>query len=89
MRKRGRRHGSPSHRITTKLPPTLLIYGATDTQVGIETADGFVEALRQAGIKDLTYLRLSTADHCPYSLIRVPWLVTAVNEFFVRTLKPR
>ena len=82
-------HASPSHHITAKLPPTLLIYGAADAQVGVETADRFVEALREAGAKDINYLRLGTTDHCPYSLIRVPWLVPAVNEFFLRMLKTR
>ena len=80
---------SPSNHVSAKLPPTLLIYGAADTQVGVETSDRFVESLRQAGVKDINYLRLGTADHCPYSLVRVPWLVPAVNEFFLRTLKPR
>ena len=80
---------SPSNHVTAKLPPLLLIYGAADSQVGVETADRFVETLRQAGAKDINYLRLGTVDHCPYSLVRVPWLVPAVNEFFLRTLKPR
>jgi len=52
-----------------------------DTQVGVETADRFVIALNQAGLKDVNYHRLGTVDHCPYSLIRVHWLVPAVNEF--------
>ena len=78
---------SPSNYLSARLPPVLLIYGAADTQVGVETADRLVEALSIAGAKDINYLRLGTADHCPYSLVRVPWLVPAVNEFFIRTLK--
>jgi acetyl esterase/lipase len=81
------RRASPRSYLAAKLPPLMLIYGGFDTQVGIETADHFLEALRQGGAKDLSYLRLGTADHCPYSLIRVPWLVPAVDEFFERTLK--
>ena len=45
-----------------------------------------VAQLEQAGLKDVSYLRLGKVDHCPHSLIRVPWLQPAVNEFFLRTL---
>ena len=65
----------------------MLIYGGADNQVGIETADKFVVALNQAGLKDVNYLRLGTANHCPHSIVRIPWLVPSVNEFFMRTLK--
>ena len=67
----------------------MLIYGGADAQVGIETADRFVIALSHAGLKDVSYHRLGTADHCPHSLVRVLWLVPAVNEFFLRTLSSR
>ena len=80
------RRASPSSYVSAKLPPLMLIYGEADSQVGVETADQFVEVLRHAGLKELSYLRLGKVDHCPHSLIRVPWLVPAVNEFFVRTL---
>jgi acetyl esterase/lipase len=80
-------HASPGNYVSGKLPPLMLIYGEADAQVGVETSDQFAEALQKAGLSDLTYLRLGKVDHCPHSLIRVPWLVPAVNEFFVRTLK--
>ncbi len=64
----------------------LLIYGGADEQVPVETADQLVVALDRAGLKDLTYHRLAYVDHCPHSLIRVPAMQAAVNEFFVRTL---
>lgn len=78
---------SPISHISAQTPPLMLIYGEADTQVGVETADRFVVALRQAGLKDVSYHRLGTANHCPHSLVRVPWLVPAVNEFFVRRLR--
>jgi dipeptidyl aminopeptidase/acylaminoacyl peptidase len=78
---------SPINHISAQTPPLMLIYGEADTQVGVETADRFVVALRQAGLRDVSYHRLGTANHCPHSLVRVPWLVPAVNEFFVRTLR--
>jgi acetyl esterase/lipase len=80
---------SPSSHISANTPPLLLIYGGADTQVGVETADRFVAELNKAGLKEVNYLRLGTIDHCPHSLIRVDWLVPAVNEFFLRTLRPR
>ena len=78
---------SPFNYISPRTPPLLLIYGGADTQVGVETADRFVIALHQAGLKDVSYHRLGTVDHCPYSLVRVSWLVPTVNEFFLRTLR--
>ena len=67
----------------------MLIYGVDDEQVGVETADRFVIALDQAGVKDVTYHRLAKIGHCPHSLKGVPWLVPTVNEFFERTLRAK
>lgn len=80
---------SPSTYVSAKAPPVMLIYGEADEQVPIETADEFVVALHRAGLKDLSYHRLGRVGHCPHSLIRVNWLVPAVNEFFQRTLSRR
>ncbi len=79
---------SPANHISPQTPPLLLIYGGADSQVGVETADRFVVALHNAGLKDVSYVRLGKAAHCPHSLIRVDWLVPAVNQFFSRTLQP-
>lgn len=78
---------SPVNHISASTPPLMLIYGGADGQVGVETADRFVVSLAEAGLKDVSYFRLGMADHCPHSLIRVPWLVPAVNGFFQRTLQ--
>jgi acetyl esterase/lipase len=77
---------SPIEQVARDTPPVLLIYGTSDTQVPIETADRLVVALDRAGAKDVTYVRLAYVDHCPHSLVRVPYLKTVVDEFFVRTL---
>ncbi|HUY90180.1 MAG TPA: alpha/beta hydrolase [Pirellulales bacterium] len=79
---------SPSEHVSRDSPPLMLIYGEADGQVPVETADAFVAALGKAGVRDVSYHRLGKVDHCPHSLIRVPWLVPAVNEFFLRTLRP-
>ena len=80
---------SPIKHISPHTPPLMLIYGVDDEQVGVETADRFVVALDQAGVKDVTYHRLAKVGHCPHSLKGVPWLVPTVNEFFERTLRAK
>jgi acetyl esterase/lipase len=80
------KRASPANQITQKTPPLLLIYGVDDAQVPVETADRFVIALARAGLKDVSYVRLAHVDHCPHSLIRVPFLRPVVNDFFLRTL---
>jgi len=82
------KRASPSNYISPHCPPLLLIYGEVDLQVGVETADQFVEALGRAGVKDVSYCRVGRVDHCPYTTIRVPWVVDATNEFLIRILKP-
>jgi acetyl esterase/lipase len=82
------RKASPADQITPQTPPLLLIYGVEDAQVPVETADRFVLALGRGGLRDVSYYRLANVDHCPHSLVRVPFLRRVVEEFFVRTLMP-
>jgi len=79
---------SPSQHISSHIPPLLLIYGVNDEQVDIHTADDFVAALARGGHKDVTYLRLGGVGHCPHSLRHIPSARSAVDEFFIRTLRP-
>jgi acetyl esterase/lipase len=83
------RLASPISRVTPQAPPILLVYGVLDEQVPIEIADGFVAALDRSGAKDVSYHRLARTGHCPYSLLRVPYLRPIVDEFFLRTLGPK
>jgi acetyl esterase/lipase len=78
---------SPSSYVNGKLPPLLLIYGELDGQVDVRTSDELVAALSRAGHRDVSYIRLANVDHCPHSLVRVPYLQGVVEEFFARTLK--
>jgi acetyl esterase/lipase len=78
---------SPMSYVDQKIPPLLLIYGETDNQVEVSTADRFVEALGRAGCQDISYLRLAAVGHCPHSIARVPYLREVVDSFFARTLK--
>jgi acetyl esterase/lipase len=80
------RQASPRHQISKETPPLLLIYGGEDEQVPVETADDFVVALHRAGLRDVTYHRLAYVGHCPHSLVRIPTMRAAVDDFFLRTL---
>lgn len=80
------RQASPLDQWGTHVPPLLLIYGETDNQVDVRTADRFVDELSHAGHKEITYFRLANVGHCPHSLVRVPFLRPAVIDFFKRTL---
>ncbi len=81
------RRASPTSHVHPGIPPLLLIYGVDDNQVPIALTDRFVTSLDEAGVKDLSYHRLAKVQHCPHSLIGVPWLPSVVEEFFVRTLR--
>jgi acetyl esterase/lipase len=83
------RAASPSSYVKADVPPLLLIYGAADAQVGVETADRLVVDLAQAGHSDVSYLRLAATGHCPHSLLRLPSVDAAVHEFWLRTLMGR
>lgn len=80
------KRASPIHWIAKDTPPLMLIYGGSDEQVPVETADKFVLALDKAGLKDVSYYRLAYVGHCPHSLVRIPYIREAVNDFFLRTL---
>ena len=56
---------SPINHISPRTPPLMLIYGGADSQVGVETADRFVMALHQAGLKDVSYHRLGHRGPLP------------------------
>jgi dipeptidyl aminopeptidase/acylaminoacyl peptidase len=77
---------SPNNYIKADTPPLLLIYGVSDLQIPIVTADEFVLALGKAGAADVTYFRLAYVDHCPHSLVAIPEMRKVVDDFFVRTL---
>jgi dipeptidyl aminopeptidase/acylaminoacyl peptidase len=80
------RKASPNHYIKRETPPLLLIYGVSDLQIPIVTADEFVLALGKAGAEDVTYHRLAYVDHCPHSLVALPEMQRVVEAFFLRTL---
>lgn len=77
---------SPVNYISATTTALLLIYGAADLQIPIITADEFVMKLAKAGVQDVTYHRLAFVDHCPHSLVALPEMQSAIDQFFLRTL---
>jgi acetyl esterase/lipase len=53
---------SPSTYIRKDVPPIILVHGAMDTVVFIESTDEFVKAMKTAGA-DITYLRFANGTH--------------------------
>jgi acetyl esterase/lipase len=76
---------SPISYVRGDAPPMLLIHGTEDATVPVGQLDRFVEAMRAAGARDLTYLRIDGAGHM---VVRQHADETdpAIAEFFARTL---
>tara|TARA_R110002111_G_scaffold108086_1_gene166733 strand:+ start:30176 stop:31150 length:975 start_codon:yes stop_codon:yes gene_type:complete len=76
---------SPVSYIHTKAPPFLLFQGTRDRTVDVSQADRFVEGLKAAGAKDVTYHRYEKAGHRVFSQHREK-TYALMEEFFDRTL---
>jgi acetyl esterase/lipase len=77
---------SPVEYPTVTTTPLLLIYGEADGQVDVAIADRLVATMSAAGRQDVSYVRLAKVDHCPHSLVQIPYLRDVVAQFFVRAL---
>lgn len=76
---------SPISYVAAHAPPFLLVHGTADRTVDVAHSDRFVEALKKAGAKDVTYLRVEGAGHgvfTQHSDVTHP----AMQDFFQRTL---
>lgn len=78
---------SPITHVKAGAPPFLLIHGTADKTVIIKHGDSFVEALKEAGAGDVTYLRIEDSGHGVYNQHRKQ-THPAMEEFFERTLRP-
>jgi dipeptidyl aminopeptidase/acylaminoacyl peptidase len=85
LQERGRQ-ASPISHVHKDAPPILLFHGTKDTTVDVKHSDTFVEALKKAGAKDVTYLRIDGAGHGVYGQHKKQ-TEPAMEKFFVRTLK--
>ncbi len=80
------RLASPISYVRPDAPPFLVIHGAMDLTVPVAQADRFVEALRLAGARDVTYLRFSGQGHTVFNAC-ADETYPAMEAFFRRTLQ--
>lgn len=79
---------SPITYVSSDAPPFLLIQGTADSTVDVRHGDTFVEALKQAGARDVTYLRIEGAGHGVFGQHKEQ-TGPAMEEFFARTIGKR
>jgi len=82
------RRASPISYVRKDAPPMLLFHGTADKTVDVKHSDTFVEALKQAGAKDITYIRVDGAGHGVFN--QDPQKNRRLMDaFFERTLKSK
>lgn len=80
------RLSSPITHVNPEAPPFLLVHGTADKTVHVKHGDTFVEALKAAGAKDVTYLRIEGAGHGVHNQQSAKTL-PAMEAFFERVLR--
>ncbi|MEM8955503.1 MAG: alpha/beta hydrolase [Verrucomicrobiota bacterium] len=80
------RNYSPISHARADAPPFLLVHGTNDNTVPVSQSDRFEKALKEAGAKDVTYLRFDGAGHGVFSQHKDK-THPAMEDFFARTLK--
>jgi acetyl esterase len=76
---------SPLTYVKADAPPFLVVHGANDRTVPVQHGDRFVEALKKAGAKDVTYLRYEGAGHGVFGQ-HSEETHPAMEKFFARTI---
>ncbi|MEM9479176.1 MAG: alpha/beta hydrolase fold domain-containing protein [Verrucomicrobiota bacterium] len=77
---------SPITHVSSDAPPILLFHGTKDNTVDVKHSDSFVAALKDAGAKDVTYLRIEGAGHGVFNQHKDE-CGPAMEAFFARVLK--
>lgn len=80
------RLSSPVTYARADAPPMLIFHGTADTVVPVSQSDTLVAALKAAGAKDLTYLRVEGAGHRVIG-DNYARFFPVISDFFDRTLK--
>ncbi len=80
---------SPLSYVSADVIPLLLIHGTDDRIVSVETADTFVEKLKEAGAPDVTYIRIDGGNHGVAYEHNRDSSEAAMDKFFERTLKSK
>lgn len=78
---------SPISYVRSDAPPFLVIHGTSDSTVPFSQAEKFVEALKKAGAKDVTFLTYEGAGHGVFTQ-HADETRPAMEAFFAGTLKP-
>jgi acetyl esterase/lipase len=76
---------SPVTHASADAPPFLVIHGTADTTVNVDQGDRLVEALKEAGAEDVTYLRIEGAGHGVFNS-HANQTQPAMEAFFDRTI---
>jgi acetyl esterase/lipase len=84
LRERAKK-ASPITYVNAEAPPFLIVHGTKDGTVNVSQGDSFVKALREAGAKDVTYLRYEGEGHGVFGARRDD-TYPAMERFFARTL---
>lgn len=79
------RNASPLYHASADAPPFLLFHGTGDTTVPVGHSDRFVEALKKAGAKDVTYVRIEGSGHGVFGQKQAE-THSKMEAFFKRTL---
>jgi acetyl esterase/lipase len=77
---------SPTTYIAADAVPILLMHGVQDTTVPVATADEFVDKLKKAGARDVTYVRVENANHDVVYQQFLDRTMSEMDRFFARTL---
>jgi acetyl esterase/lipase len=77
----------PINYISADLLPMLVIQGTADNIVPVAQTDVFVDSLKKAGAKDLTYIRIEGGNHGVAYEFNLDVTKPVMEAFFERTLK--
>jgi len=75
--------------VSADAPPFLLVHEESDRLVAVRQADEFVKALREAGAKDVTYMRYTDGSGHGVFAANIKDTGPAREAFFERTLKQK
>ncbi|MEE9365685.1 MAG: alpha/beta hydrolase fold domain-containing protein, partial [Dehalococcoidales bacterium] len=79
------RQASPVTYVTADAPAFLIIHGTADKTVPVSQSDELAKALRQAGAKDVTYMRIEGAGHGVFGQ-NIEKMGPAREAFLARTI---
>lgn len=82
-----KKSASPVSHANAKAPPFLIIHGTNDTTVPVAQGDALEQALKEAGAKDVTYMKIKGAGHGVF-MQHAKKTRPAMKEFFDRVLQP-